>query len=387
MVVTDNAQNMLAAVRHSELKSLPCFIHTLQLVLKDSVFKQSSVNNIKEKCSKIAEKFNRSKHLFESFEKYQKQYDVPGNRFIQYVSTRWNSMYNMFARVLEQKKAFVQFASDHSQMPCLESGEWHHLEKLVKLLKIFNDVTIFLSSREENCSSIIPTIEATKNLLMKAKKSDLFEGLQGTITEIEEAANTRFLKYLHDKNLITATFLDPRYKIRYFQTDYNEGVLKQDLVMRFSHENESLQVVTDGGTESVLQEIPIPNDQPGPGCSNAEESFNFLDAFDNNDDDTNSKASNDAMDHTNTIREMDKYIEKAAISKGACPFSWWRENRLAFPLLSQSARRYLGCPPTSVESERLFSVGGNVYTPKRNRLQPDTGEKVMFLHYNLRVTE
>ena len=58
-------------------------------------------------------------------------------------------------------------------------------------------------------------------MLAKAKKSDVFRGLQECITGIEMVAERRFFKYLHDKNLIIATFLDPRYKVRYFSKDYN----------------------------------------------------------------------------------------------------------------------------------------------------------------------
>ena len=69
------------------------------------------------------------------------------------------------------------------------------------------------------------------------------------------------------------------------------------------------------------------------------------------------------------------------------PFMWWHENGPRFPLLSVLASKYLSAPPSSVESERIFSVGGNVNTPKRNRLLPDTSESLMFLHHNLRIFE
>ena len=56
-----------------------------------------------------------------------------------------------------------------------------------------------------------------------------------------------------------------------------------------------------------------------------------------------------------------------------------------FPCLSEMAQKYLSCPPSSVESERLFSIGGNIITSKRNRLGADNSEKLMFLNYNLRL--
>ena len=59
-------------------------------------------------------------------------------------------------------------------------------------------------------------------------------------------------------------------------------------------------------------------------------------------------------------------------------------NQLRLPKLSKLAARFLSAPPSSVESERLFSVGGQIYTPRRNRLAAETGKKLMFLNFNLK---
>ena len=41
--------------------------------------------------------------------------------------------------------------------------------------------------------------------------------------------------------------------------------------------------------------------------------------------------------------------------------------------------------PSSVESERLFSVGGHIYESLRTRMKPETAEALIFLHSNLRL--
>ena len=64
--------------------------------------------------------------------------------------------------------------------------------------------------------------------------------------------------------------------------------------------------------------------------------------------------------------------------------SWWNSNKNKYTHLARFARRYLSAPPSSVFSERLFSEAGNLYEQKRNRLLPKTGEKLLFLHYNLK---
>jgi hypothetical protein len=59
--------------------------------------------------------------------------------------------------------------------------------------------------------------------------------------------------------------------------------------------------------------------------------------------------------------------------------------RAELPLLSKLALKRLSTPASSAESEGIFSTGGNLYKPTRNRLCPENGETPMFLHYNLRV--
>ena len=64
---------------------------------------------------------------------------------------------------------------------------------------------------------------------------------------------------------------------------------------------------------------------------------------------------------------------------------WWKMNSTRLPMLAKLAKRLLSAPSSSVESERLFSIGGNIYTPKRNRLTAEHGEMLMFLNFNLRA--
>ena len=87
---------------------------------------------------------------------------------------------------------------------------------------------------------------------------------------------------------------------------------------------------------------------------------------------------------TNIKLEVASYLmEKAEPFQD--PLIWWKANAYRFPILSKLARELLSAPPSSVESERLFSIGGNIYTSKRNRLTPEHGEMLMFLNFNLRA--
>ena len=82
--------------------------------------------------------------------------------------------------------------------------------------------------------------------------------------------------------------------------------------------------------------------------------------------------------------EIKMYLENPP-DKTIDPFEWWRNNITRFPKLGLLAQKYLCSPPSSVNSERLFSIGGNIMTARRSRLKPENGEMLMYLAHNLRA--
>ena len=81
--------------------------------------------------------------------------------------------------------------------------------------------------------------------------------------------------------------------------------------------------------------------------------------------------------------EMKSYLGTPRVDSGVSPLEWWRSSgSQLYPKLARLARKYLGLCATSVTSERLFSVAGNIVTSKRTRLTPDNVNKLVFLACN-----
>ena len=87
--------------------------------------------------------------------------------------------------------------------------------------------------------------------------------------------------------------------------------------------------------------------------------------------------------------EMAKFDQEQVVNiwSGAVAHVWWQDRSRMYPLLHHLSCMLLSIPPSSIESERIFSRGSIIYHPRRNRLGPKTAERLMFLNYNLRFLD
>lgn len=61
------------------------------------------------------------------------------------------------------------------------------------------------------------------------------------------------------------------------------------------------------------------------------------------------------------------------------PMKWWNERKSHYPVLAKLVRKMWCVPATSVQSEELFSMAGNVLTQKRNQLSPERVNELVYL--------
>ena len=81
--------------------------------------------------------------------------------------------------------------------------------------------------------------------------------------------------------------------------------------------------------------------------------------------------------------EVNLYLDYPSLCIDESPLRWWKIEVARLPLLSTVARKYLSVCATSVPSERVFSVGGNIVTSKRSVLKPEKVNQLIFLAKNL----
>ena len=112
--VHDNVSNIVAAniPERVDWVSVACFAHTLQLVINDAF--KLFVYRVISAAGKLVRHFNHSTVACKALEAKQQQMQLPKHKLIQSCKTRWNSVCDMFERLLEQRWAVTAVLSDRT---------------------------------------------------------------------------------------------------------------------------------------------------------------------------------------------------------------------------------------------------------------------------------
>lgn len=357
--VTDNGANMVAAIKKTfgESKHLPCFAHTINLII-DSSLKNTSpaIISIINKVREIVKWVKNSVIQSDKLRKIQIDSGVPEGctkKFILDVKTRWNSLYYMIDRFLDMSKIATQLLLDATDSPELVTGqEIEILKQIVPLLQPFEFVTRESSGQNYvTLSKIIPMINCLTSQLTKFSSS--IECVTELQTKLLAECKKRFGLIEFNTLAAFATILDPRFKNLHFQ-DANacgraiqklKNIIKEDMTMS-----------TSGSEEEAAHEdfdFWLHHKQLAVGQKRRR---------------ANSKAD-----------EISIYLANPVCALKANPLEEWEDLKPVFPALYKQARIYLNIVGTSVPCERLFSKAGATITTSRNRLTGKHLEKLIFL--------
>ena len=141
-ICSDNAANMTSSLNTIGVTHLPCFLHTLQLVINKSIFEQPGVNSLLIKCKTIVTYYKKSPEAKEKYRNIQIDLGMDQHKLIQDIAIRWNSTFNMLVRMVQDKDALVLFLSNATKLDVtIRADEWTKMANLVQILGKFNEIT------------------------------------------------------------------------------------------------------------------------------------------------------------------------------------------------------------------------------------------------------
>ena len=436
--VTDNAANERKAFELLNWVRFGCYGHRLNLVVKNAL-SGPEVSKITAKGRKLVTYFHQSSSVTGMLMKKQillLDQDKVGHKLINDVVTRWNSTYDMLARLLEQGPAILAVLTD----PSLSKAAAGTLKNLVFT---FDDQTVvenlahvlkpFLSATRSLCADKTPTLQKVMPILVKLSSCIAPQENDGPVlTKVKGIMRAQLESRTQDKDLaFLGCMLNPASKNLEFlpseERAHGHDILLQAALKVADVSLVKVKVEPDAAASSdtaisSTSSSALPPLPSAPDCiykvnatSELDLSINSLAKVPNEpsnhivqkpicvDDvfevlpEKKRKCENtddwfqDIMivgesksDITDVVhQEVARYLTSALTDTHLSLLQWWKKNGHFYPRLSILARKYLSVPASSVPSERVFSLAGHLVNKKRARLSKDNIDLIIFLHKNM----
>ena len=246
----------------------------------------------------------------------------------------------------------------------LNQEDFHVVSSVVDALKPFKEVTTEMSAETvTTLSKVVPLVTMLRENLVE--QCEVFSGIAKELTEtlMPDMLDRRFPNVQTEKSWAGAAYLDPRFKTFVFSDESTVKVI-QDMIQK------------DMRPVAAAEDDDCPVHQDEPATKAAKTSI-----WDRHDKKIAGHLSKTQTSVRPTV-EIRRYGEEAPIHRLEDPLNWWKINEATFPQLKDQAKAYLGCPATSVPSERVFSTTGELISYKRACLSADTVNQIVFLNKN-----
>jgi len=410
--VHDNGSSMVAAACLSGLTDLGCYIHTMQLVVNAALRPtvQRAVGDIIATGRSIVGHFRHSSKATERLQQIQASLNTeaspyPQHRLIQDVQTRWNSTFYMLQRLREQKRAIGLYSQEHD-ISVLMPHQWNLIDKLLITLTPFEQETKKASLATSTAGIIIPGVRMLSAFLKKpAHPGDDFGIITMRQVMLQDLTH-RYADIEKSKLCVLATTLDPTAKLCFF-TEETKEIAKEWLLEATMYEYKNRRETRDPrqssaststtASTSATHAAGAPDQNVGLDRTQESQATDTVlydywqQIVQSQDQASNPSYPTSEVDKFQCLQEVNMYLAEAlkplalppALPED--PILYWKACSHVYPNLSAVARRYLGAPPSSVDSERAFSAAGNICTDKRSLLSASKMEMLLFLEKNLPI--
>nr|XP_061809437.1 zinc finger BED domain-containing protein 4-like [Nerophis lumbriciformis] len=324
--VTDNATIRNNLEDHSQV-TVQCFGHTIDLIVSEAIKSQRMVQNLLSIARKICERVHRSPKAKEKLVELQRDHQLPENQLIQDIPSKWRTSFLMLERLVEQKKAIDELSIECNFREIISCDQWEVMQSVCNALKPFEVAYREIRNRTATLGQVIPLIH-----ILNRKIDLLFDetvGIDNMLISLKEATVSRMSATLNDPRFTWSTMLDPRYKTSLFTEEEAER-WKRDLI-------QELDLFSSTSTEKS----PLPN---GAAVSANDNIWSLM-------VDLRQKQEKPKSSELAVL----EYLEEDILDQSCDPLDYWNLKKFLWPELAKVAARYVGCPPSIVPAEALFS--------------------------------
>lgn len=367
--VTDNNTIKNTLEDHGHV-TMQCFGHTIDLIVSEAIKSQRMVQNLLSIARKICERVHRSATAKERLTELQRTHQLPENPLIQDVPSKWRTSFVMLERLVEQKVAIDELSIEFNFREIISCDQWEVMLSVCNALKPFDVAYREMSNRTATLGQVIPLIH-----ILNRKIDLLFDetvGIDTMLKCLKEALVGRVSAALNDPRYTWATILDPRYKTSLFTEEEAER-FKQDLIQELD---------MSSSTSAADEKPPLPN-----GCDEAPVSSKTPDSNKQGNlwslmTDIRQNLNYEEKPKSPELAVLE-YLEEDILDQSCDPLDYWNLKKFLWPNLAKVAARYLGCPPSIVPAETLFSTASVNCALNQPRPPLENLEGLLFLKVNL----
>lgn len=367
-IVTDNAANIVSAVRYGGWQHFPCFAHTINLIVHNGL---KTIKETVDKIKRVVEFFKRSSQALVKLRNIQKQMGLPHLKLKQDVPTRWNSTFDMLTRIHKIKGAVVSTLTLLSQDNTLTHRDWLIVEKASAVLSVFNDVTLEIGTEKSvSISKVMLFVKAMKKHIgsVLLENDTLPPEISQMVHVLTDQISLRF-RNIEDNELTTqATLLDARFK----KFGFSDVEKYEKSVNVLKNEASTVDTRSDSS-------LPPNQDINKPRKKDTQQFSDLWEDFD--EEVLRCQALSDPT--SAGVIEVQQYLQEPLISRLENPLEWWDSRKHVYPRLYKIMLKHLCTVATSVPCERIFSKAGQFLTERRNKLSSSKITQILFLNHNL----
>lgn len=188
------------------------------------------------------------------------------------------------------------------------------------------------------------------------------------LVDLGQAVERRLAQILEDPLYITATTLDPQFKLTWSSSpDWHRHVLIEELSKHCS---------ASGPVDSNTDLHPHPHTPPAPAPSPVTSLSRPCKLF--------SFIKQRPMTQAKSLeQELAIYLREEPTDEEA--LHYWRRKEIDFPLLAQVARKTFTVPACGTAVESVFTNVGHCFLPQRGNVFPKNLEMLIYLKANYRL--
>ncbi|XP_068162590.1 zinc finger BED domain-containing protein 4 [Antennarius striatus] len=365
--VTDNSTIINTLEDHGHV-TMQCFGHTIDLIVSEAIKSQRMVQNLLSIARKICERVHRSATAKEKLAELQKEHQLPENQLIPDVPSKWRTSVFMLERLVEQRNAIDEMSIECNFRELISCDQWEVMLSVCNALKPFEVAYREMSNRTATLGQVIPLIH-----ILNRKIDLLFDetvGIDNMLRSLKESMVSRMSVILHDPRYIWATMLDPRYKTSLF-TEEEAEQCKQDLILELDSSSSTSEAV-ESPLPNGCNEFPISSEIPNATKENLWSMMTDL----------RQKIKQEEKPKSSELAVLE-YLEEDILDQSCDPLDYWNLKKFLWPELAKVAARYVGCPPSIVPTETLFSTASVNCTLNPPKPLLENMEGLLFLKVNL----